>query len=155
MQFLLFHLGPDSYGLRTRHVARVLPLMDLKQIPLAPPHVAGLMNLHGTPVPVIDLCMLAQGRPSARQYDTRIVLVNYPGEDGGQHPLGLIVERATGMTTLSPEEFADSRVANDNARFLGQVTTAGGTIIQLIEVRHLLDDSLRALLYPTPAQGVP
>ena len=59
MQFLLFSLGNDRYGLDTRRVVRVLPQLELKEIPQAPGWVAGLMNYRGQPVPVIDLAMLA------------------------------------------------------------------------------------------------
>jgi chemotaxis-related protein WspB len=40
MKLLVFHIGADRYGLRLR-VVRVLPLVELKQLPLAPDAVAG------------------------------------------------------------------------------------------------------------------
>ena len=42
MKLLVFHIGADRYGLRLRDVVRVLPLLELKQLPLAPDSVAGL-----------------------------------------------------------------------------------------------------------------
>ena len=41
MKALIFHIGPDRYGLPLRQVRRVLPLLELKGIPLAPDSVAG------------------------------------------------------------------------------------------------------------------
>ena len=59
MKVLLFHIGRDRYGLPLASIVRVLPLLELKQLPLTPDYVAGLMDLHGVPVPVIDLSRLA------------------------------------------------------------------------------------------------
>ena len=44
MLFLLFELGRDRYALDALQVAEVLPLLALKEMPLAPPGVAGLLN---------------------------------------------------------------------------------------------------------------
>ncbi|MBC7685124.1 MAG: chemotaxis protein CheW, partial [Bdellovibrionales bacterium] len=59
MKVLVFSIGPDRYALRLGAIVRVLPVLALKQVPLAPAFVAGLMDLQGEPVPVIDLSLLA------------------------------------------------------------------------------------------------
>ena len=75
MKQLLFHIGADRYALRLRDVVRVLPLLELKRLPLAPDAVAGLMDFHGQSVPVIDLSLLAGAAPGRQHFDTRILLV--------------------------------------------------------------------------------
>src|SRR3954463_15433642 len=109
MKVLVFHIGPDRYGLRLGSVARVLPVASLKRLPLAPEFVAGLVDLHGAPVPVIDLSRLA-GSPAAQLwFDTRIVLVDYPAADG-LRPLGLLAERVTGVESVAEAALQDSGV---------------------------------------------
>lgn len=146
MQFLVFHLGKDRYGLSTRHLTRVLPLMELKQIPGTPGFVAGLMNFHGGAVPVIDVCALACGTPCALHFDTRILLVDYR-VDEAPCMLGLIVERVAGMTEIDPALFQDAGVYAMHAPFLGKVASEDGSILQLIDVEHLLPPEVRAVLY--------
>ena len=68
MLFLLFELGQDRYALDVRQVAEVLPLVEFKRIPQAPPFVAGLLNYRGDPVPVIDLSQLTLSRPAERPH---------------------------------------------------------------------------------------
>jgi chemotaxis-related protein WspB len=75
MKVLVFSIGPDRYGLRLGAVERVLPALALKHLPLAPAFVAGLMDLHGEAVRVIDLSRLAGIEPEQVWFDTRIVLV--------------------------------------------------------------------------------
>lgn len=147
MQFLIFHLGADRYGLPTRDVRRVLPLMELMRLPGAPAFVAGLMNLHGQTVPVLDLCRIARGRDSAAQFDTRILLVTYR-TDNEALPLGLIAERVSGMKELDATAFSEIPVTHAGAPWLGRVSAGEDGMLQLIEPAGLLDSEVCALLYP-------
>ena len=75
MLFLLFCLGADRYAIEAAQVSEVLPLITIKALPQAPPGVAGVINLRGAPVPVIDLSALALGRSASPWLSTRIVVV--------------------------------------------------------------------------------
>lgn len=148
MQFLLFSLGNDRYGLDTRRVVRVLPQLELKEIPQAPGWVAGLMNYRGQPVPVIDLAMLARGTPGRTSFDTRIVLVEYCRAPGIVHPLGLLAEQASDIRRFAQEDFMPPGVENTGAPYLGQVATSAGDIVQLVDVDSLLTVEVQAMLFP-------
>ena len=153
MQFLIFHLGQDRYGLRTRDLVRVLPLMELKQLPQAPAYVAGLMNFHSAPVPVIDLAMMACNAHCRPQFDTRILLTNFGADDGANHLLGLMVERVSHVVDVDPSLFSAPGVANDAAPYLGKVLAADGAIVQLVELPQLLTPEVRALLFAPESQA--
>ncbi|MEC5163078.1 chemotaxis-related protein WspB [Janthinobacterium sp. CG_23.3] len=145
MKALIFHIGPDRYALRLGAVLRVLPLLELKQLPLAPAGVAGLLDLHGVPVPVVDLCQLAGLAPAPEHYDTRIVIVDYHAPDGAAHPLGLLAQRVRGVAEVAAQALRDSGVAA--APFLGQVASDADGIVQLVELAQLLPAALRAALF--------
>jgi chemotaxis-related protein WspB len=149
MKVLVFTIGPDRYGLRLGAIVRVLPVVALKHIPLAPSFVAGLMDLHGEPVPVVDLSRLAGVEPEQIRFDTRIVLVDYEAGDGPARPLGLLAEHVIGIETLDDAALADSGI--DGAPFLGQVAGAANGLLQLVETGELLPPDVRALLYPVAA----
>lgn len=149
MKVLVFHLGADRYGLPLRQVRRVLPLLELKGIPLAPDSVAGLMNLHGDPVPVIDLSRIGGGAPSRLHFDTRIVVVDYTAPDGALHALGLMAERVQGVQDVAQQDLAPSGV--QAADFLGRVAGDAHGMVQLVEVNALLPAELRARLFPVEA----
>jgi chemotaxis-related protein WspB len=145
MKVLLFHIGRDRYGLPLAGIVRVLPLLELKQLPLTPDYVAGLMDLHGTPVPVIDLSRLAGLPAAAAQFDTRIIIVDYRAPGGTTHALGLMATQVRGITDIDPQQLEDSGVAT--APFLGQVASDTDGIVQLVELEHLLTSDVRALLF--------
>lgn len=155
MQFLLFHLGQDRYGLSTRHLVRVLPLMDLKQLPQAPACVAGLMNYHGTPVPVLDLSLLACATRCRAAFDTRILLTDFSAADGSSHLLGLVVERVSHIVDMDPGLFTAPGVASPAAPYLGKVVATDGAIVQLVELAQLLTPEVQALLFAPAAQAMP
>ena len=142
---------------------RVLPLLELKHLPLTPDveagrlglhgapvpvidlsRLAGLMDLHGVPVPVIDLSRLAGLPPAAAQFDTRIVIVDYHAPGGDTHELGLLASQVRGIADIAREKLEDSGVAT--APFLGQVASDADGIVQLVELAHLLPPDVRALL---------
>lgn len=144
MKVLVFHIGPDRYGLPLGAVARVLPAAALKQVPQAPGYVAGLMDLHGEPVPVIDLARLAGFRPEQIWFDTRIIVVDYP-LGAGSAALGLLAEHVAGVESLDPDALRASGV--QGAPFLGQVAGGPHGMLQLVELADLIGPEVRALLF--------
>ncbi|KAB8037336.1 chemotaxis protein CheW [Janthinobacterium aquaticum] len=146
MKVLVFHIGNDRYGLPLADIVRVLPLLQLKQLPLTPDYVAGLMDLHGAHVPVIDLSRLAGLAPAATQFDTRIVVVNYRPAGGASHALGLMASRVRGIEQIDPARLTDSGVLS--APFLGQVASGSEGTLQLLQLQQLLSPEVRALLFP-------
>ncbi len=150
MLFLLFQLGKDTYALEANQIREVLPLVDLKAIPLSPRGVSGVFNYHGTPVPVIDLCELMLDHPAQRRLSTRIILIDYADAKGPTHLLGLITEKATETMRREPADFIASGLNNVNAPYLGPVTTDARGFIQWIKIDQLLPESVRDLLFNDP-----
>lgn len=151
MKVLVFHIGVDRYGLRLGAIARVLPAAGLKLLPLAPAFVAGLLDLHGEPVPVIDLSQLAGAPAQQLWFDTRIILIDYP-VDGGSRTIGLLAEHVAGVETIDEASLAGSGVAS--APFLGRVASSNAGMLQLVEPEGLLTQEVRALLVP-PVEASP
>ncbi len=145
---LLFSLGEERYALPTAGVAMVLPLSPCKSLPGAPAWVAGLLPHGGSHVPVIDLSMLALGRPAPARASTRLVLVHYQGSLAAPVLLGLILEQATDTLRIDPSAFAPAAVRNEGAPYLGPVMPYQGGLLQRVEVADLLDPAACALLYP-------
>lgn len=152
MLFLYFQLGNDRYALDCSQVIEVVPLLGIKRIPQAPAAVAGAFNYRGKPVPVIDLSVLALGRPARHHMSTRIVIVIYPGADSAQHLLGLIAEKATQTLRRDPADFTESGVVNDDAPYLGPVATDANGLLQWIDVKKLLPASVRDVLFKQPLE---
>lgn len=168
MLFLLFELDGDRYALDAAEIVQVLPLVATKSIPGAPGWVAGVFDRHGAAVPVIDVSHLALGRAARQLRSTRLVLVRYETRHNAQnnaqnvyddakseHLLGLIVERATQTLRIEREAFAGSGVATPHARWLGPVANDALGVVQWVEVQQMLDDNVKALLFPRTPSAQP
>lgn len=147
MLFLLFRMGDDRYALDALQIAEILPMVGVKEVPKAPSGVAGILDYHGVPVPLIDLSQLALGRPAQRRLGTRIVLVNYSIPSGASHLLGLLAERATEVIHRDPTDFVASGIGNDTAQYLGSVAADAQGMLQWIKIDRLLPSSVRDQLF--------
>ena len=147
MLFLMFQLGSDRYVLDTAQVAAVLPLLAAKQLPAAPAGVVGAISYRGVPVPLIDLSLLALGRPATPLLSTRIVLLHYPAEGGERRLLGLIAERAIETIARDPGDFVASGVEAGMPPYLGPVAADEAGLIQWIKVEALLPPTIRDILF--------
>ena len=151
MLFLLFKADRDRYAIDVNQLVEVLPLIQIKQIPRMPAAVAGAFDYRGTPVPAIDLSQLLLGRPAQRRSSTRIVVIRYPNAAGALHLLGLIAERVTETLRRDPGDFRPTGVRSPEAPYLGPLLSDEHGLVQWIEVRKLLPESVRDMLFASPA----
>ena len=147
--FLLFRIGSERYALQATEVAEVLPRLPLKPIAHAPHWVAGVFAYRGVVVPVIDLCALAFGTAAQARTSTRLVLVHYRADErAAPKLLGLILEQATDTLRCNPADFQPYGLDNRQAPYLGPVREDAQGLLQWVRVADLLDDQVRALLFP-------
>jgi chemotaxis-related protein WspB len=145
MVALIFEVDGQRYGLDVTQILEVLPAVPLRRLPRVPEYVAGVFRHRGVMVPVIDLCRLIGTRPAEALLSTRIILVRHPGPSGAGRALGLLAERATSLDETSSEP-RPSGFAAPEAPFLGDLS-ATGTMIQYVNVEHLLPSELRERLF--------
>lgn len=55
IEVVTFLLAYETYGIETVHVREVYPLKDLTPLPCTPPFVAGIINVRGQVMSVIDI----------------------------------------------------------------------------------------------------
>ncbi|MBZ9783806.1 chemotaxis protein CheW [Pseudomonas sp. REP124] len=149
--FLVFRIGSERYALRATEVAEVLPRVPLKPIAHAPHWVAGVFAWRGAVVPVIDLSALTFGAPAQARTSTRLVLVHYQTDESApKQLLGLILEQATDTLRCDPADFQPYGLDNPQAPYLGPVRNDELGLLQWVRVADLLDERVRALLFPSP-----
>ena len=151
MLLLVFQLGADRFAIDTATVAEVLPLVAVTPVPKAPAGIAGFLNFHGAPVPVVDLSELTIGRPAAHRVNTRIVLVKYPDRTGTLRLLGVIAEKTNETIRRDPADFVASGVANPHMPHLGPVASDAHGLMQWIDVSALLPQAVRDVLFTETA----
>ncbi|RQS16279.1 chemotaxis protein CheW [Burkholderia sp. Bp9002] len=154
--FLLFELDGERYALDAATIDVVLPLAAAKAVPGTPPWVAGLLMRDGVPVPVIDVPMLALGRPAHALRSTRLVMVRQRADDAAdaaasERVFGLIVERATQTMRIDRAAFRATGVATPRTRWLGPVANTPDGIVQQVSVRDMIDAVAGLHLFDDPS----
>jgi chemotaxis-related protein WspB len=151
MKVLVFHIGRERYALPLARVEKVLPVARLTALPGAPSYVPGLLDLHGTAIPVIDLSRLSGTPPAAVRYDTRFLLVDVPAA-GRVRRLALKAERVAGVATIDDALDDPGVVA---APWLGRVAagadanadTGASGMLHLLVPERLLAPEVAQLLF--------
>jgi|ERR1017187_5335554 chemotaxis-related protein WspB len=166
MLLLTFIAGANRYAIDVARVVELVPKVELRSIPHAPPYLAGLLGYRGKVVPVIDLGLLMGTAPCRDCLSTRIILVNdAPGDHnhGKDDPddssenrrrspsnpmpdsslLGLIGEQVSDLTYVQREQLVPSPVRLLQVPFLDAIVQTDQGIVQLIAVERVRDASLR------------
>lgn len=140
MLMLVFYIGEERYAFPSDQVVEIVPKILLRKIPHAPPYVVGMLNFRGVPVPVVDLCLILQGRAAENRMHTRLVVLNCPMTDGQESVLvGILVERLTETAYHDAKDFVDAGIRARDLPFLGGVLTHDGEVTQLFLVDKLLE----------------
>lgn len=75
---LVFELAGESCGIEANYVRSIVTMPPrITRIPNSPDYVAGVINLRGSIIPVLDCQIKANGRPTSREGEARVVVVEY------------------------------------------------------------------------------
>lgn len=89
-QFLTFELSGEIYGVSLARVREIIGLGTMTRIPMMPEFIAGVVNLRGNVLPVIDLAHRLGFPSSQRTKRSSIVIIELEGEM--TMALGMIVD---------------------------------------------------------------
>lgn len=151
MQILVFQLADAAAALPTATIRQVLPYLQLTRFPAAPPGVAGLMNLHGLAIPVVDVTAMSGGPGAQALQCTRILLVDFTLPNGSNRPLGLVVEGVAGVRRVTATRPRPAGVRLPDYPWLGEVLETAEGLWLWLEPDRLLSPALAALLFQEAA----
>ena len=89
---MVFSMVGSLFALRLNSVREVLRPMPVTRVPMANPCTAGLINVRGTVVPLVDPRPLWEGEITPGTEDTRILIVDVPRRRGDVIVAGLRVD---------------------------------------------------------------
>jgi purine-binding chemotaxis protein CheW len=131
-----FFVGDSLCALDAAGVQEVIRIDSLTRIRNAPEQVAGVINLRGRIVTLLDLGIVLGFGPSRLTNDSRVFVI----EDRNEF-LGLIVDKVGEVTEMPPER-VDSLPVNmpaTRARCFRGVYRSGGKVIALLNPGEVLN----------------
>jgi purine-binding chemotaxis protein CheW len=151
-QFLTFVLGDETYGLDILRVQEIRSWSQPTQIPNAPGHIRGVINLRGEIVPILDLrCRFNMDETEFTKY-TVVIVVNVQ-----DRTVGMIVDGVSDVVNLSASEM---RAAPDfgtsiDSSFIHGLASHDNKMVILLNIQALLADSELLQLDEITAANIP
>ncbi|WP_341678630.1 chemotaxis protein CheW [Niveibacterium sp. SC-1] len=99
LQYLTFRLGAEVFAISIQAIREIIEFPGLTTIPLTPGFLAGVINLRGAVVPVIDLSVRFGRGSTEISRRTCVVIVEIP-TDEGLLPVGVIVDAVNEVVEL-------------------------------------------------------
>jgi purine-binding chemotaxis protein CheW len=134
LEVLAFTLAGDSFAVETMHVTEVCPLKDLTAVPCTPPFLAGVMNLRGRVLAVVDLRKFFDMPTSGLTELNRVIVLA-----GGCDELGLLADSIDGVRSLGVSDLQEGlpTLTGVREKFLKGVT---GRMLAVLDGGRLLAD---------------
>jgi purine-binding chemotaxis protein CheW len=138
-QYLTFLLAGEEYGVGILDVQEVKAWEGVTQIPNAPAHVKGVLDLRGMIVPIVDL-RIRFGLPSQDYTATTVIIVLKLEQQGDTQVIGIVVDAVSDVMDVTddrvkdPPEFANSA----QTRFLKGLASLDNKLVILLNTDKLL-----------------
>jgi purine-binding chemotaxis protein CheW len=102
LEVLAFSLAMETYCIETCHVLEVCQLRDLTAVPCTPAFVAGVMNLRGRIIAVVDLRRFFDMPERGLTELNRVIVLA-----GGDNELGLLADSIDGVRSVAVTDMQD------------------------------------------------
>jgi purine-binding chemotaxis protein CheW len=146
-QFVTLGIDRELFAVPVETVLEILDMRALFRVPDAPAHLAGLIDVRGRGVPVIDLRVKLGLPATAMTEGTRIMVLEVP-VDGRQLVLGLVADRVFEVAPLDdgrldPPPDIGTKWRSDYIRGVGR---RGDSFVIVFDLGRLFASDEQALL---------
>lgn len=137
LELTSFKAGGEEFGIDIRGIDEIVRMSPITRVPGTPRHIAGVINLRGRIVPVVDLRIRLGFAPQAPTKTTRIIITAAAGVS-----VGLIVDSVTEVlrvdasTVAPPPDLVSGQM--DSSFFRG-VVHVGDRMLTLFSLLRLLE----------------
>ena len=146
-QFVTLGIDREVFAVPVETVVEILDMREMFRVPDAPAHLAGLIDVRGRSVPVIDL-RLKLGLPAVAVTETTRIMVLEVPVAGRKLVLGLIADRVFEVAPLDegriePPPDIGTRWRSDYIRGVGR---RGDSFVVVFDLSRLFMSNEPALL---------
>jgi len=137
-QYLIFEVD-EAYGLELDKVLEIIEYTGITQVPETPDYIAGVINLRGHVVPVMDVRARFKKEPGDHLPRRCIILVSFE-----ESTLGLIVDNVLDLIVIEEGSLSQPpQIGNDYAhnfiKLIGVYEDKMNLIVDVDKLIHLND----------------
>jgi len=135
MLHVLFQVGGTDYVLPASDVTQMESFEGATRVPGAPAHVAGVVQLRGQVIPVVDVRVRFGLPPGERSAEARIIVVGRR-----ERRVALLVDRAREVIDLGTDAFRPPPevVADRSAGFVSAIAHDARRVLMLVDVDRIV-----------------
>jgi len=149
IQLVGFSLADENYCVNIMNVQEVVLIGQITEMPQVPEHVAGLINLRGNVIPVLDLRIRLNLTAAPPTEDSRIVVVNV-----GEQTVGVIVDAVDEVLSIEAEQIqpAPTGLCGSGERYVSGIVQLESRLLLLLNLGELVrqetsaDESIDAVV---------
>lgn len=138
-QFLTFMLSGETYGINILDIKEIIEYGNLTPVPMMPDFIAGVINLRGSVVPVVNLKLRFGDNTTDIDKRTSIVIIEVDNDDR-KTEIGIVVDIVNEVIDLAESDIepAPSFGARIRADFIKGMGKIGDQFLILLDVDHVL-----------------
>jgi purine-binding chemotaxis protein CheW len=143
-QYLTFKLANEFYAINVANIKEVLAVPKITKVPRMPVYMRGIINLRGSVVPVLDLCVKFSLGETTMTVDTGIIVTEIENtlDDGSSQVLtiGIFSDVVQKFITIDPSEIEPPpkigiKIDTEFIRGMGHV---GDDFIVILDINKIL-----------------
>lgn len=137
-QLITFYLTGQTFGLDIMAIREIRAWTSPTRLPQSPDHVAGVVNLRGTVLPVMDLAARLGWEPTAKTERNVIIVAEIAGQ-----LKGLIVDGLSDIVTVQEEDIQPSPPSGGDegvVPYLEGLIAQEDKMVMIINLLSLADD---------------
>src|ERR1700694_3054876 len=134
---VVFKVAGAEYALPASEVVQMDSYSGATRVPGSLPYVAGIVQIRGAVIPVVDLRMRFGLPPVERTLDSRVVVGKH-----GDRPVGLIVDSAREVLKLDAEQLVrpPEMVLREARGLIKAVAQVGSRLVMLLDFPKVIGE---------------
>lgn len=139
-KYLTFSLASELYGLEILRVSEIVGMLPVTRVPRLPEYVAGVVNLRGRIIPVVDVRLAFNMADASITDRTCIIVVTVRREGGSETTIGIIVDEVSDVLSLADEsiEATPEFGTEVDTSFIKGVGRAEERVVLLLDIDRVL-----------------
>jgi purine-binding chemotaxis protein CheW len=133
--FVVFAANGSEYALPAEQVLQMESFEGATAVPGTAPYIAGVVQIRGRVLPVVDLRLRFGGTPGERVLDNRIVVGQH-----GDRVVGLLVDSAREVVKLRPSELKPPPAMIAGPGYVHAVAQIGTRLVMLLDFERVIGE---------------
>jgi purine-binding chemotaxis protein CheW len=130
VQVVIFKLGDEQFAVETSKVQGINDTMKITEVPKAPQHIRGLINLRGNIISLLDINLLLNIANTTEETQNNIIILKMEDEQ-----VGITVDQVDEV--LDIEENMIEKIDNYKREFIKGVINFKDRVVTLIDIDKL------------------